>query len=219
MHTILEALREIVSARWVGARAELYGSRSTGLALSSSDMDVVLLDISCPPAGVGTALKHLSEDLGKLPWVKKQHLVLSARIPVLKLHSRSGVPVDITISASLQHTGLQARDLLLSYLADSPQLAPLVAPAPAPAAPAPRAPTPMDEGEDGLPLSEKQKARRAQEALAEQHAYELYSPAASREGSPSIQRRNLRRRTPVTGSGLGSAGPQLPISRFPGLST
>ena len=37
-----------------------------------------------------------------------------------------GVAVDITISASPSHTGLLARDLVLSYLHQLPQLAPLV---------------------------------------------------------------------------------------------
>ena len=65
-------------------------------------------------------------DLAELPWVARQTLVLGARIPVLKLASKIGVAVDITISASPQHTGLMARDLVLSYLQALPQLAPLV---------------------------------------------------------------------------------------------
>lgn len=105
---------------------ELYGSRSTGLFLNTSDMDVVLMGVPCTPKDVGEALTRLRDDLLAEPWVTSHMLVLSARIPVLKLRSNIGVPVDITISASLQHTGLQARDLLLSYLTDSPQLAPLV---------------------------------------------------------------------------------------------
>jgi len=52
--------------------------------------------------------------------------VLSARIPVLKVKSTTGVPVDITISDSAQHTGLLARDLVLGYLNEAPQLTPLV---------------------------------------------------------------------------------------------
>lgn len=75
---------------------------------------------------VCSALTQLRDDLVTQPWITSHTLVLGARIPVLKLRSQSGVPIDITISATLQHTGLQARDLILSYLADSPQLAPLV---------------------------------------------------------------------------------------------
>ena len=126
VHVILHSLREIVNARWQGASAELYGSRSTGLALSSSDMDVVLLDISCPPSGVGPALRRLSDDLQECGWVKKQTLVLSARIPVLKLQSTSGVPVDITIAATNHHTGLAARDLVLKMTQVAPPIVPLV---------------------------------------------------------------------------------------------
>ena len=75
---------------------------------------------------MGEALKQLHADLSELPWVARQTLVLGARIPVLKLSSKIGVAVDITISASPQHTGLMARDLVLSYLQALPQLAPLV---------------------------------------------------------------------------------------------
>ena len=53
-------------------------------------------------------------------------LITSARIPVLKIKSTSGVPVDITISDSTHHTGLRARDLIVRYLEEAPQLAPMV---------------------------------------------------------------------------------------------
>jgi hypothetical protein len=91
-------------------------------------MDVVLLDISCPPGAIGQALKALSEDLTNLPvpWVRKHHLVVSARIPVLKLQSISGVPVDITIASTTIHTGLRARDLVLGFCQQAPQIKPLV---------------------------------------------------------------------------------------------
>ena len=127
VHAILKSLREIVASRWVGAKAELYGSRSTGLALSTSDMDVVLLDIAVPASGVASALRLLSEDLEKAPWVRKQQLVQSARIPVLKLQtSNTGVPVDVTIASTQQHTGLAARDLVQAYTMQAPQIIPLV---------------------------------------------------------------------------------------------
>jgi len=126
INTITASLKAVVNKRWPTATVELYGSRSTGLYLSTSDMDVVLMGVPCTPKDVGEALTRLRDDLVSQPWVTSHTLVLGARIPVLKLQSLGGVPVDITISASPQHTGLQARDLLLSYLADSPQLAPLV---------------------------------------------------------------------------------------------
>jgi DNA polymerase sigma len=94
-------------------------------------MDVVLLDISCPPSEVGTALRHLSDDLKEVEWVASQKLVTSARIPVLKLKSSTGVPMDITIatqtqSARLTHTGLAARDLVRSFCRQAPLIVPLV---------------------------------------------------------------------------------------------
>ena len=126
IHAIKSSLHAVVSKRWPGATVELYGSRSTGLYLSTSDMDVVLMGVPCSAKDVGECLTVLRDDLVEQPWVSGHTLVLGARIPVLKLHSLNSVPVDITIASSPQHTGLQARDLLVSYLADSPQLAPLV---------------------------------------------------------------------------------------------
>ena len=129
-HTEVQAIKtcllQVVTKRWGSATVEMYGSRSTGLYLASSDMDVVLMGVPVPPREVGEALKQLHADLAALPWVARQTLVLGARIPVLKLSSKIGVAVDITISASPQHTGLMARDLVLSYLQALPQLAPLV---------------------------------------------------------------------------------------------
>ena len=59
--------------------------------------------------------------------MKKQMLVLSARIPVLKLQTtNTGVPVDITIASTHHHTGLAARDLVLKFTMQAPQIVPLV---------------------------------------------------------------------------------------------
>lgn len=126
--TILASLRGVVGARWHQASVELYGSRSTGLSLASSDVDVTLLGmpINGGRESIGAALKDLHSDLEKTSWVASQQLVLSARIPVLKVKSTTGVPVDITISDTAQHTGLLARDLVLGYLHEAPQLTPLV---------------------------------------------------------------------------------------------
>lgn len=126
--SILASLRAVVSARWAQATVELYGSRSTGLSLASSDVDVTLLGVPTGPGrdAISAALRDLHADLSSEPWVTSQTLVLSARIPVLKIKSATGVPVDVTISDSAQHTGLLARDLVLGYLHQAPQLTPLV---------------------------------------------------------------------------------------------
>jgi hypothetical protein len=126
--SLLASLRAVVSARWAQATVELYGSRSTGLSLASSDVDVTLLGVPTGPGrnAISSALRDLHSDLSSEPWVTSQTLVLSARIPVLKIKSATGVPVDVTISDSAQHTGLLARDLVLNYLHQAPQLTPLV---------------------------------------------------------------------------------------------
>ena len=133
-HTEVQAIKttllHVVTTRWKDARVEMYGSRSTGLYLASSDMDVVLLDIPVSDKNshteVGICLKQLHDDLVSLPWVVRQTLIPGARIPVLKILSKNNISVDVTISASQLHTGLQARDLVLGYLHQLPQLAPLV---------------------------------------------------------------------------------------------
>jgi len=89
-------------------------------------MDVTILGVVCTPKEVGEALRQVQEELALHTWVRRQKLVLGTRIPVLKIESHAGVPVDVTISDSPQHTGLLARDLVLSYLQEAPQLAPLV---------------------------------------------------------------------------------------------
>ena len=130
VQAIKTTLLHVVTTRWKDAKVEMYGSRSTGLYLASSDMDVVLLDIPVSDKNshteVGICLKQLHDDLASLPWVVRQTLIPGARIPVLKILSKNNISVDVTISASELHTGLQARDLVLGYLHQLPQLAPLV---------------------------------------------------------------------------------------------
>ena len=54
------------------------------------------------PQVVGESLRRLHDELAGHSWVARQQLVLGTRIPVLKIRSVSGVPVDITISDSPQ---------------------------------------------------------------------------------------------------------------------
>ena len=109
VHATLNSLCKIVAARWAHAHAELFGSRSIpGVALPSSDVDVVLVNVPVSAAGVSDALRLLSNDLQEAGWVIKQ-LVPSARIPVLKLSSSNQLDIDVTI-ASKQHIGLRVRD-------------------------------------------------------------------------------------------------------------
>ena len=123
---IIEALRAMVQRKWSRATVEMFGSRSTGLYLPSSDVDVTVMGTKCEPKDVSAALTYLHDELEKEPWVQRLQLILSARIPVIKLVSQGGIPVDVSIASSPQHTGLLARDLVCSYLAHVPHLLPLV---------------------------------------------------------------------------------------------
>ena len=124
--SIMRCLELSATKRWHSAKVELYGSRATGLYLASSDMDVTLLGVASQPKQVQEALKLIHDDLNGQKWVASMKLITSARIPVLKIKSTSGVPVDITVSDSTHHTGLRARDLIVRYLEEAPMLAPMV---------------------------------------------------------------------------------------------
>ena len=125
VHIALNALRDIVAARWADARAELYGSRSVpGLALPSSDMDVVLVNVPVSAAGVRDALQLLSDDLQERGWVIENFLPTS-RVPVLKLQISHTIRADITMASTHSHTGLASRDLLLKFAMQAPPIAPI----------------------------------------------------------------------------------------------
>ena len=73
-----------------------------------------------------SALRLLSRIWKRRPGCAS-NVVQSARIPVLKLQtSNTGVPVDVTIASTQQHTGLAARDLVQAYTMQAPQIIPLV---------------------------------------------------------------------------------------------
>ena len=61
-----------------------------------------------------------------LPTLLRPLLSDAAAPPAVQLESTSGIPIDVTIAATPQHTGLLARDLVMGYLEEAPQLAPLV---------------------------------------------------------------------------------------------
>ena len=98
VNQIMIRMRNIVDKLWSGARPEMYGSRSTGLYLATSDVDVVLTGLPMPTSpsdakrSVPEKLTRLHAELEKEEWVKSTHLVLSARIPVLKARARPARP-------------------------------------------------------------------------------------------------------------------------------
>ena len=84
VNQIMIRMRNIVDKLWSGARPEMYGSRSTGLYLATSDVDVVLTGLPMPTSpsdakrSVPEKLTRLHAELEKEEWVKSTHLVLSA---------------------------------------------------------------------------------------------------------------------------------------------
>lgn len=97
---LVRQLQAAVTAAWPDALVEVYGSFSTGLWLPSSDVDVVIVTKpgkrSVPFGHRAVPLRRLARELHSAPWVASKAVIDSAKVPVLKLVSTDGTPVDIT---------------------------------------------------------------------------------------------------------------------------
>ncbi|CAK4382609.1 unnamed protein product [Aphanomyces euteiches] len=119
----IDMVRGCVRKLWPEATVETYGSYSTGIWLPSSDIDLVILGTTDDTT---THLKSLADVLKKEKWVESILVVESAKVPLLKLVSLdSSVPIDITFETANTHSGLMARDLIKSLVAELPELYPL----------------------------------------------------------------------------------------------
>ncbi|KAG0616583.1 hypothetical protein M758_5G126500 [Ceratodon purpureus] len=114
----IDCVRDAVKKLWPSADVEVFGSYATGLCLSHSDVDVVVVDAPPPletPETVGLtgtrllapSIRLLGSALRDYEWCKSIATIDSATMPVIKLHCRPsvlsldpGAPVvkiDITI--------------------------------------------------------------------------------------------------------------------------
>lgn len=66
--------------------ASIYGSMATGLAIESSDVDIVIQNIQCQKGTTyADSIYLLSNSLEKLPFIKEHKVIPSAEVPLIKL--------------------------------------------------------------------------------------------------------------------------------------
>lgn len=118
-----------------GITAILFGSGRAGLALHSSDLDIMITGLCQPTDGAGggydragkqmvaSHLRKVERVAYKRMSVRSSKLIAHARIPVLKLELTSGLELDVSINDA---SGVSAANFLQSWQQDYPVLRPLV---------------------------------------------------------------------------------------------
>ncbi|CCI42241.1 unnamed protein product [Albugo candida] len=130
----IASLQKVVQELWHDALIEIYGSTYTRLALSTSDIDCVLVSPSCEHNSPSCVLQEIANRIALQPDLYRLELLTNAKIPVLKVvyqvKSQTGqmrsILLDLTCAHSPGHSGLSARDLVFSYQTQMPALRPLV---------------------------------------------------------------------------------------------
>jgi DNA polymerase sigma len=107
---------------WSNCKVFIFGSTSTGLNLSCSDVDVAISDVEGLRAT--TAMKKLAEILLGKHELSKVQIIQSAKVPLMKLQQRStGLWADIVVN---RMDGLDTSRFICEQLQVFPALAPLV---------------------------------------------------------------------------------------------
>lgn len=119
---LIGKLQSMVSACFPGSSLCIYGSHGTGLALPSSDLDLVILNSGVTPFSAGSAVKELEERAKTCSWVHTAKGISTASVPVLKLALDKEGDVDLTFDDS-GHSGLAACAWVLDFLRRSPAAA------------------------------------------------------------------------------------------------
>jgi non-canonical poly(A) RNA polymerase PAPD5/7 len=130
--SMLRRLQTLVRLLWPAAHVAFFGSVATGLAIPTSDLDVVV--VGAPPG----AFERLVLELKQQPWLHLPSLlpIPTARLPVIKLESSlERLPTDISFdvaagpgldSGPARHSGVQAVELVRRYMRELEPLGPLV---------------------------------------------------------------------------------------------
>mmetsp|Transcript_8063 Transcript_8063/g.14784 ORF Transcript_8063/g.14784 Transcript_8063/m.14784 type:complete len:1289 (-) Transcript_8063:954-4820(-) len=128
---VAERIKEAVETLFPGASAQVFGSLATSLAAPCSDLDMVIQNLSCPPA---IALRTLVIHLKQQSWVQMLQAVEHSAVPVIRLSTAqipisfgnqgSLINVDITFD-SMTHRGLLTCTLVKQLLHRYPPLKPL----------------------------------------------------------------------------------------------
>lgn len=122
-------IKEAVSETLCDFEVKLYGSHATGLCLSWSDLDIVLIH----KKGIGhitytPCLKSLYIKISEKPWKKKIRYLESAVIPIIKIiasEKYNNMLIDISVQDS-KHYGLKCVDLVRNYMNEYEALEPLL---------------------------------------------------------------------------------------------
>ena len=133
---ILSQLRAIASLHFPAAEVALFGSYCTGLALPSSDMDVVIMD---PGVGsreeVQAAVRRLGRVLLDYEWTVGAEVIETASVPLVRLQALGdvgeGIKVDVSFEctrgfAPIPHIGIASADYVRSQVLAYPLVRPLV---------------------------------------------------------------------------------------------
>ncbi len=128
---LLSLINEAVTESINFFDVNLYGSHATGLCLSWSDLDVVLV----PKKGYDHYFYNYSNNLHPLylrlcdkPWIKQIKYIDTATIPLIKIEATNefkNMQIDISIQDS-KHMGLKCVELVKEYINQFEALEPLL---------------------------------------------------------------------------------------------
>jgi non-canonical poly(A) RNA polymerase PAPD5/7 len=142
----LDAIQDVVTRidvitqkLWPKARAMIFGSQASGLALPGADVDIAIIGIgpnmksassgynTVEKGKVKSLLLNLVSQLLKADLVKGDAEIINARIPIVKFNARTQrpnhfIPIDISIGTK---NGITAVDFLRRNIKEIPPLRPI----------------------------------------------------------------------------------------------
>jgi hypothetical protein len=126
---LLEFIKESVAETLPDFEVKLYGSHATGLCLSWSDLDTVLVHKKgMSHLTFSPSLQSLYLKLLEKPWRKSIKYIDTAVIPLIKIIASdkyNNMQIDISVQDS-KHYGLKCVDLVKSYMNEFEALEPLL---------------------------------------------------------------------------------------------
>lgn len=128
---VLACVTAIVAFVWPQAQVHLYGSRSYGLSLADSDIDIVVTNLDGDPS---THTRRLSEALSNESWVLRSFPLDRAAVPVIKLQTiLTPLSADISFGVGSEarggimvHSGMAMGGMMCGLKNNLPAMGPLV---------------------------------------------------------------------------------------------
>ena len=125
---LLDFIRQAVNETMPDFEVKLYGSHATGLCLSWSDLDTVLVFKKGHEFGTFNGLQNLYLNLKEKTWLKSIKFIDTAVIPLIKITASdkyNNMQIDISVQDS-KHYGLKCVELVKGYIAEFEALEPLL---------------------------------------------------------------------------------------------